>query len=393
MTVIVRMRHERYFSQISGFFLRKFGVGCVYLLLNNKMEIKPFTVFLDTSIFEAENFFQGRNLIKLCEFTKNKIVELKITDIIYEELKQRIKSNILKAQISTKKTFQAINGEGKILKNVEDLNVLYTLLNIDFLEVERLLLLKLEEFLKKYDFEIINSNISDINEVFIDYFNITPPFKEGSKKNEFPDAFSLNTIKQWAKKNNEKIFFLTQDSDFLKVSNKNIDITHTISTLLDYITRHTNEIHTTFIENKIEEYDFDYNIEKVLEDENFEQLTQAVEDDIFIYGDYYDPEIGDIEKYYVTIDSKQINSIIQNKSVTFEINASISLDIELSYYDISNAFYDKEDDEWYGKEPKTAIKNYIANIVCLVEFDYNLINDIFDFKQITNFEVNRIEEV
>jgi len=373
--------------------LRKIGVGCVYLLLNNKMEIKPFTVFLDTSIFEAENFFQGRNLIKLCEFTKNKIVELKITDIIYEELKQRIKSNILKAQISTKKTFQAINGEGKILKNVEDLNVLYTLLNIDFLEVERLLLLKLEEFLKKYDFEIINSNISDINEVFIDYFNITPPFKEGSKKNEFPDAFSLNTIKQWAKKNNEKIFFLTQDSDFLKVSNKNIDITHTISTLLDYITRHTNEIHTTFIENKIEEYDFDYNIEKVLEDENFEQLTQAVEDDIFIYGDYYDPEIGDIEKYYVTIDSKQINSIIQNKSVTFEINASISLDIELSYYDISNAFYDKEDDEWYGKEPKTAIKNYIANIVCLVEFDYNLINDIFDFKQITNFEVNRIEEV
>ena len=393
MSVIVRMRHERYFSQISGIFLRKIGVGCVYLLLNNKMEIKPFTVFLDTSIFEAENFFQGRNLIKLCEFTKNKIVELKITDIIYEELKQRIKSNILKAQISTKKTFQAINGEGKILKNVEDLNVLYTLLNIDFLEVERLLLLKLEEFLKKYDFEIINSNISDINEVFIDYFNITPPFKEGSKKNEFPDAFSLNTIKQWAKKNNEKIFFLTQDSDFLKVSNKNIDITHTISTLLDYITRHTNEIHTTFIENKIEEYDFDYNIEKVLEDENFEQLTQAVEDDIFIYGDYYDPEIGDIEKYYVTIDSKQINSIIQNKSVTFEINASISLDIELSYYDISNAFYDKEDDEWYGKEPKTAIKNYIANIVCLVEFDYNLINDIFDFKQITNFEVNRIEEV
>lgn len=324
------------------------------------MEIKPFTVFLDTSIFEAENFFLGRNLIKLCELSKNKIVELKITDIIYEELKQRIKSNISKAQISTKKTFQAINGEGKILKNVEGLNNLYSLLNIDFFEVERALLIKLEEFLEKYDFEIINSNISNISEVFNDYFNIAPPFKEGAKKNEFPDAFSLNTIKQWAKKNNEKIFFLTQDSDFLQISYKNIDITHTISTLLDYITRHNNEIHISFIENKIKEYDFDYNIEKVLEDKDFEQLIQAIENDIFIYGDYYDPEIGDMEKYYVTIDSKQINSIIQSKSVTFEINASISIDIELSYYDISNAFYDKEDDEWYGKEPKSTIKNYIA---------------------------------
>lgn len=357
------------------------------------MITKPFTIFIDTSIFESDNFFQGRNLRTLCDLTKSKIVELKITDIIYEELKQRIRANLTKAQTSTKKSLQAINGEGKILKNIPQLKDLYTLLNINLSEIEEELLTQLDTFLEHYHFEIIDSKISNVNEVFQDYFLTKPPFKEGLKKNEFPDAFSINTIKKWAEINNEKIIFLTNDSDFLELSIKNIDNTHSISTLLDFITRHTNELHTNFIEKQMLEYDFGYEIRHSLENNYDLQLKQAVEEKIFIYSDYFDPEIDDLENFYATIDSKEINSIELNKNVIFEINATITFNTNLSYYEISNAFYDKEDDEWYGKEAKNILETFSANTICLAKFNYDIQDDIFEFSEITYFEVERIEEV
>lgn len=357
------------------------------------MITKPFTIFIDTSIFESENFFQGRNLRTLCELTKSKIVELKITDIIYEELKQRIRANVTKAQTSTKKSLQVINGEGKILKNIPQLKDLYSLLNINLSEIENELLTQLNIFLEYYHFEIINSKISNVNEVFHDYFQTKPPFKEGSKKNEFPDAFSINTIKKWAEINNEKIIFLTNDSDFLELSIKNIDNTHSISSLLDFITRHTNEIHTDFIEKQNWDYNFDYEIRDALEN-NFDlQLRQAVEEEIFIYSDYYEPEIDDLENYEATIESKDINSIDLNKNVIFEVRGTITFNTNLSYYEISNAIYDKEDDEWYGKESKDIKETFSATIVCLAKFNYNLSDDFFEFAEITYFEVEKIEEV
>ena len=357
------------------------------------MIAKPFIIFIDTSIFESENFFLGRNLKNLCDLSKDNIVELKITNIVYEELKQRIKANILKSQISTKKSLQTLNGDGKILKNIKSLQNLYSLLNIDFHNVEIQLLKKLDDFLKEFNFEIINSNISDVNEVFNNYFNTKPPFKDGAKKNEFPDAFSINTIKKWAEKNYEKVIFLTNDSDFLEISIKNIDNTHTISTLLDHIARQTHEIHIKFIEDQNIEYDFGYEIREALEKNYTLQLKQALEEDIFFYADLYDPEIDDLENFYATIDSMKINSIEQNKKVVFETTSSISFDTKLSYYEILNAFYDKEDDEWYGKEPKIILKSFSANVICLIEFHYNINDDFFHFNKITSFEVKKIEEI
>lgn len=356
------------------------------------MSIKPI-IFIDTSIFESENFFKGRNLLSLCNLSKDNVVELKITDIIYEELKQRIKSNILKAQTSIKKSLQALNGEGKILKNVDEFTEVYSKLSLDFPKIELKLLNQLDKFLKKYNIEIINSNISDVNEVFKDYFAVKPPFKDGVKKNEFPDAFSINTIKKWSEKNNKKVIFLTIDSDFIELSFKNIDNSHTISTLLDFITRHTNETHSEFIENQITDPYFGWEITDLLTQDYDSQLRQAIEEDIFFYTEYFEPEIEQLENYYPIIDSKKINSIVQNQNVIFEIDASISFDCKLSYYDISNAYYDKEDDEWYGKELKNVTKTFVANIICLADFEYNLDDDFFEFKELTNFEVVKIEEV
>lgn len=356
------------------------------------MNSESIIVFIDTSIFEGENFFKGRNLLKLCELSKSKIVEIKITDIIYEEIKQRIKSNLNKSQIAIKKSAQLINGEAKILKNLKEFDDISAILRVDFIEIQNQFLEKLENFISEYNIEIIDSNISDVNEVFHDYFKVKPPFKEGAKKSEFPDAFSNNTIKKWTELSHRKIIFLSTDTDFAQLSFKNIDYSHNISTLLDHISRNTNELHASFIENQMEDRDYNYIITNKIEENYDFQLMQAVEENIFYYLDLFDPEIDNLQNFYAVILSNEINSIEQNDYVIFEIVASISFSAEVSYYDISAAFYDKEDDEWYGKEQKTVTKNFSATVIFLAKFDYNLNDEYFDFNEITNFEVQQIEE-
>ena len=56
MTVIVRMRHERYFSQISGIFLRKFGNCSVYLIIK---ELNLNTNNLKTKIKLTSEIFRN----------------------------------------------------------------------------------------------------------------------------------------------------------------------------------------------------------------------------------------------------------------------------------------------------------------------------------------------
>ena len=155
-------------------------------------------IFLDTSIFESENFFKGRNLLHICELSQNGLIEVKITDITYNEIINRIKENIQKSQTSFKKANSLINGEGKLLKNIDEFSIYF---NFPKIESEDLLIqfkLKLEKFIKDNVIEIIDSKISNLKEVFENYFNLLPPFKEGKKKSEFPDAFTYSTIKEWS---------------------------------------------------------------------------------------------------------------------------------------------------------------------------------------------------
>ena len=123
-------------------------------------------IFLDTSIFESENFFKGRNLIHICDLSKNGLIEVKITDITHNEIINRIKENIQKSQTSFKKANSLINSEAKLLKNIDEFTVFF---NFPKLESEDLLnnfKTKLEEFILDNSIEIIDSKISNLKEVF-----------------------------------------------------------------------------------------------------------------------------------------------------------------------------------------------------------------------------------
>lgn len=53
---------------------------------------EPLIIFLDTSIFRSENFFQGINLKRLYQYSQKGFCKIKITDIVKREFLSQIKS-------------------------------------------------------------------------------------------------------------------------------------------------------------------------------------------------------------------------------------------------------------------------------------------------------------
>lgn len=348
-------------------------------------------IFLDTSTFESENFLKGRNLNHLCELSKSGQIELKITDIIYQEVIQRIKANIIKAETSFKKAYSLINGDGKILKNIKELEIYYSIPKVDFESHFKELSSRFDTLLKHNKIEIIDSEISNLKEVFNNYFHTNPPFKDGKKKSEFPDAFTYSTIKEWSKKIGKKVYFISNDSDFNELTTENIDCSHNLSTIIDLISREIDEKHTEFIEEIYE--DSQPEIIHALETQFNYELSDAVFNKIENDPFYEDADVQTPEDIEVNIEIGVINEVVINSSFSYEIESNITFSIDVEYIDLSMAYYDKEDGVWWGEERVTETKRYSANVISIAEFSYDLGEENGFYYQMKDFEIRDLEEI
>ena len=348
-------------------------------------------IFIDTSVFESENFFSGRRIKQLCELSKKEVIEVKITDIVYSEIIQRIDSNLSKAKTAYKKANSLLNGEGKILKNNKDFDNYYPLPDINIENLYSEFKVQLDSFIKDSLIEIIDSEISSIKEVFSDYFKKKPPFNDGRKKYEFPDAFTLNTLKEWAKLNSKKIYFISNDRDFDKVTLESVNCSYNLSSILDLLLSEINEKHTDLI-GRI----FDNSVDEIynsLENKFDDKLMNSVFNKILYDPFYEDPDVDLPTEIQAQIDIISINNIDLNNSFSYEIESDITFIIDVEYTDLSSGFYDKEDGVWFGEERISETKNYSANVISIAEFQYDFDTKSGDFLQMTDFEIRSLEEI
>ncbi len=348
-------------------------------------------VFVDTSVFESENFFKGRRLKQLCDLSKNGVIEVKITDIVYNEIIHRIHSNITKAQAAYKKANSLINGDGKILKNKNEFNNYYPLpeINIEILHLQ--FKTQLNSFLEENLIEIIDSKISSVNDVFKDYFETNAPFKDGKKKNEFPDAFTYSTIKKWTELNSKKVYFISNDTDFDQMTVESIDCSNNLSSILDIISREIDEKHTVFVEKIYDDSisDIYYSLENEFENKLMDSVYNKILNDPF----YEEPDVDlptDIEAQIGII---SINDIDLNHSFSYEIESDITFSINVEYTDLSSAFYDEEDGIWFGEERITETKRYSANVISIAEFQYDFDSQDGNYNRMNDFEIRSLEEI
>lgn len=348
-------------------------------------------IFLDTSIFESENYFESRNINLLFRLANQNLIEIKITDIVYREIKNRLLDHIVKAINAFKKQKINFESEGRILRNIELLNSHFNKLDYKTLKNQGQLeiIAKLEEIIKTSNIEIIDTKNSDITEVFNDYFATKPSFKDGSKKNEFPDAFSLNTIKKWCVDKEKKCIFISNDKDFENYDDDNIDCNYTISTLLELLYKENNDIQyeiiTQIYENSIDDIDKAITAQVITSLET--QVYEKLNNDAW----FEDVDVNFREIEYIDITIALINEIEDN-SFTYEMDVDMDFTVDAEYTDLNNAYYDREDGFWFGEERVDKIIKYRANILVYPYFEFDAKTNRGKFIEIDSYEIRSIEE-
>lgn len=294
-------------------------------------------VFVDTSVFIQEHYFQNNNRINtLVQLHVAGLLDFISTDITINEIHGHFINDIKSIYSSL------LNDNSGLQKKGVELS-----LNIDS---EFDICKHCSDIFDKYisrtsTYIIPYSELTDIKPIFDKYFQEAPPFHSGKKKNEFPDAFVLGLLDAYCEhKGLPKIIVLAADKDFANYA----------STYLDY------KDYKQYVTEKSAEQDILSNIKQLLNNKKDEyrsiieeDLSEALNDEAIYYNILQSTEINDIEIDSIDLDLKTDDfSIISQTDEYYilEVPLEISFVVDVEYIDYSYATYDKEDNQWYNEE-------------------------------------------
>ena len=283
-------------------------------------------IFLDTQVFEAASFnFKTTTLVSLEEQVEKGTVRLILTDITIREVKARVEKTIL-AQLEGFKKFKR---NARVLRSSR-LSEMKAALDLDERDVIADLQQQFDEFIQRTRAEIIDTSALPAGPVLEKYFASEPPFGTGDKKSEFPDAFVVNSLVEWTKKNAEPLYVISGDKPFKHACEPHETLYGyaTLSKLLDRII--FDDAVAGFIRDQILE-----RIEDIKED-----TKREFEDRVY----FVDDEDGDAEMTVQSLELGGQPEIIEtdDDGAMVEIHFRGEFDAHLSYYDSSTGTYDSE---------------------------------------------------
>ncbi|NQY24920.1 MAG: DUF4935 domain-containing protein [Campylobacteraceae bacterium] len=321
-------------------------------------------IFLDTNIFENAKFSYNskhmQDFLKRCEEDE---IELKITDVVENEVQKRIRANIEDPLKGIKKAvFDIAFASLDISRGKHGfIETLITKLTEDFYT-----------FINTNDVEIIESDY-EIKELTSLYFLKKAPFTE-QKKDEFPDAIILLTIDKYSNKNPSKtILTVSKDKSFSEYhADSEVKNFAQISEITSYLIENPDLPLTRLFEvskNKIKE----------------EIITYIKNNDRFVlfsYDSIHDVEVTEEVISNVVLKNLNITSYEEYASgyeIRLHADLLISFTLSATYADPDSIIYDREDNKDYSSLC-TSVVEFDASISCDIALTID--NDEFDIEEI-----------
>lgn len=169
-----------------------------------------FTVYLDTSVFKAQNFsFRGDALKALVDWAQTGKVRVLMPEVTRREVVKKIDDAIDEAE----KGILGLQKKAMILRNSETPLAQGLFDEFVSLDYRREQIGLFEAFLQDVDCRVIDVDDDDGRRVLDLYFDGQAPFGAGRKKHEFPDAFIIVSLLRWAKENGEVVLVASTDRD------------------------------------------------------------------------------------------------------------------------------------------------------------------------------------
>lgn len=304
-------------------------------------------VFIDTSVFESNNFLEGKRINQLLRLSEEGYISIILPELIYKEILNRVKKNLNEAI----NKFSRYRNDTRVLRNIESLKTRFE--NIDEKECYQ----EFEELIKKRfqqsKIGIIDYPVVNIKAVFDSYFDRKFPFGAGIKKSEFPDAFALITVEKWCEDNGTTCKVLSKDKDILNYESDKLDIIENYEVYLDEKTKAVEKEKQQ--EKRLEKLEQSFNKEKgefIKHIEDWIHVQLDNDSKYYEYSNYLDVHGLEINDIYVELGDYQITNIDEDIiAIQCEANISYSVDIEID--DENNAWYDDEDKVWHYMDTTT----------------------------------------
>ncbi|HAQ65309.1 MAG TPA: hypothetical protein DCR43_05600 [Bacteroidales bacterium] len=323
------------------------------------MKLKTKNIFLDTNIYEENNFFHSSNIQALFHYSKIGMIDLYMTSISRMELIDRMKKGLTDVKNEYNQLVNFIN-KTRILRNLNE----FEKIEKSKLTIEKSikeLTNKLNYIIETSNIQIINADYVKVEEVFEHFYKQESPFSNNSKKHEFPDAFIIESINSWCKTKKKKMVFVTKDTDFSNYTSKHLIFRADLSQLLSDITADFDakqeSQYIPFINNSLKENQI----------ELLELIDSEIESLICLNLDF--EKVSDFKKENVKfIDYKIISIRPKYAEVTLNIELNISFTIIPTATEIEKSFFED------SLKPKKF--SYRQPIPCELEIGLNKRNEI-----------------
>jgi predicted nucleic acid-binding protein len=313
-------------------------------------------VFIDTSVFKANNYFSATSKInKLAELASKGRISIVLTSITKAEVIKHLVRDIENARKSVRKK------DNEVLRNIKGADKYYSVL--DNLDVEKIASDLVNSFIKRSGAYVIGLEYcKDLEGIFNKYFKQEFPFSE-KKQKEFPDAFTLAVLEGYNCSRCYKIIVLSTDPDMQNYESEKL-------IAVDF---------KKYISEKMSE-DVDLSALYTELSGKSDWLKKRLEREIGAYLDdeslYYDRiENGNIHYvsvYDVRVDFNADDVYINDSNdytINFELEIRVNYNVGISYDDYTNATYDNEDKEWYGAEYTMEDFDESVSTVVSMKFD------------------------
>ncbi|HDJ1438108.1 TPA: DUF4935 domain-containing protein [Serratia rubidaea] len=293
-------------------------------------------VFIDTQSFvKAGLHFDNlpfNTFVKYCK--AHELIHISTT-VVEREVKGKIKESV-GAALSSINTFRK---KARILSSLDDERVrgLFEVVPDDYVYEKSVEVF--DEFLNACSTQILDASTINTEEILSLYFDRKPPFSEGKKKSEFPDAISMLSLEEFLSED-EKIYIVSEDTDLISFcgSNEKFISVESLTKMLD--------IYTTFNNARIEQVK-----QYIIASEGSikQMITQFLEEcEVYNLSNWDGAEVddgltvlnlGEIEPSVLYIDDEQ-------SQISFDID--VDFEVTVSGPDYINAIYDHEDGKLYA---------------------------------------------
>ena len=172
-------------------------------------KVKPKIVFIDTEQFDACNLsFSHANFTRLADLVEVGQVRVLLTDVVVGEVRRHIRQKLQEAK---KKLGQQFGG---LFQNLIKTPQPQVFSSEYWSKAEAEVMAGFLNCCEKLKAETVPILPELVNIVFAWYFNHEAPFDSQKRKAEFPDAFSIAAINEWAKEHKEHVYVVSNDAAF-----------------------------------------------------------------------------------------------------------------------------------------------------------------------------------